>query len=362
MIKPSANADRPRIRPAAPHERRLDFLNKLQLPLAGGLGDFLKEEVAGEMMGGGVGLAAGYIPKKFLRKFAKETAEETFKNYEAAGMPRIGEVSADMIEKHPMIAGHLRGFGVEPAGSGAHGRYAWKNDDLIDQMVKQQGSKMLPKDFYKFVKDTQGEEGLQRLIRAQGGRIDVSPEIESGLKDRIYSVLRHELSHATDDIARPGVRGEVRSGTADDPRYWVSKPEVRARAVQKNFRRDMGQLDFNKESRGILNPEGTDIIYEGMGRYPYKDKVMQELSEGAQQGGSRIWLPPPTPPKVKPEDFQQEILDTMNHYFGRRPEYATPESVSFTMTGAPRLRPSEGWTERMLHNYLTPEQRKKFRQ
>jgi hypothetical protein len=322
MIKPSGEGQ-PRIRPSTAKEKTLDLFNKWELPLAGPLGDFLKEEAIGEMMGGGVSLAAGIIPKQFLRKLAQETAERAAKIYR--NTPKIAQVATDMAEKHPYMAGHLSDFEYVQPGSRFSGSYQKGNKNAAKFIINKTPTLAMPSKFYQHILDKGGEEELARVAQKQLGKLHINPDLENSNIAEIYKTVRHEYSHEADDLARFGkyLRGKTEEG--GDPRYWTSTPEVRARAVERNYGRDMGA------------PEGKSV------RRPYARSIMDELQSGASIAESKVAhgrLDPYTGRRVTKEDLNETTMSTLNHYFGQRPAATKITGEQIRPAQGPRLKPT----------------------
>lgn len=327
MLRPS-NQTQPRIRPSTQSERNIDFLNKVELPLAGPLGDFLRDEVAGEMMGGGIGLAAGIIPKQFLRKLSQEVAERASKKFK--GTPKIADVATIMAEKHPLTVGHLADFEYVDPSERVMGRFTRSNPDLARKIVERKPTLATPSKFYQSLLDKGGEEELARYAQKQMGTVQIHPNLENRNLAEIFKTFRHELGHASEDL----MHGKL--PTYIGPSYWPSQAEVRARAIERNYGRDMGFPSGNIMGAATDTPR----------RRPYSLSIMDELDTGAEVGMSQ------SRNFIDEQQSKSNIYDTLKHYYGKTPEKDILGGPTFTMTGPPRLQPAnDEWMDDLMRRY-----------
>jgi len=286
--------------------------------------------------------ATPLVPRELLKKRAQsiaDSAESEFKNY-----PNLKQVVQDMSEKHPYVVGNLSR--IEPSRQRNTLAAFWSHDtpytaENLRQIIEDpattasQHPNSTIRSLAGSMLNTTAEERIKKL--GDLGGFGVMPRITIGGNQETvpiaqnYSTMRHELSHANDYIYRPGDKGEYH--TYPGPGYWVSRPEVRARAVERNFGRDMGILDANK-TRGNpisgfdpseiadLHDVDPNVFHElNALRERYGDKIAAELATGSQRGGmlskygtNRVILTPAGQAR-KTAETRNIAADTYNHFF-----------------------------------------------
>jgi hypothetical protein len=289
--------------------------------------------------------AISMVPRELLKKRAQEigdAAATNFRNY-----PNLQKVVEDMADKHPYIVGNLSRI-VPSRQKRNLASFAYYNEPynaetlrgLINDpqaMLKHPDQKIQNKAARLISNATDAESRIKYLGDEFHG---VMPHITIGGSQegepiaKNYSTMRHELSHANDYIYRPGDKGESFPG--DDARYWTSTGEVRARAVERNFGRDMGINDANKtravpfndftpEELGMLSSDDQAIFHElNAARERYGDKIAAELAYGSgwaekyagRGAGGRILTPPAKARNVK--NARNIAANTYGHYFSPR--------------------------------------------
>ena len=293
--------------------------------------------------------AISLVPRELLKKRAieiGESAKENFKRY-----PNLRKVVEDMSEKHPYQVGNLSE--IIPDRKRNTAAVFWSHDEpwsaetlrgLIsdpNKMLQHPDTKV--QSVANTLLNTTAEERIKKLSGGKRGgeygwmpRISIGGAQEANPIAENYKTMRHELSHANDYVYRPGDKG-ARS-EYPSPGYWVSRPEVRARAVERNYGRDMGINDANK-TRAIPFDESYDgppihlgdggdeeaIFHElNAARERYGDKIAAELAYGGRHGGmlskfgtNRVRLTPAGAAR-KTADTRNIAADTYNHFFGPR--------------------------------------------
>lgn len=255
--------------------------------------------------------AVSMVPRGMLKKRAKAIADEAeihFKNY-----PQLKRVVQDMSIKHPNIVGNLSRIVPNRQRNtlAAFSSYPnpWSSETvrgLIDdpgKMLREHPDQKV-RDYASYLVG-QGWDMESRIKKMgeQGSYKERMPFITiGGSQDEAniasnYSTMRHEFSHANDYIYRPKNEGKHYPGSSAD--YWLSLPEVRARAVERNYGRDMGIKNANK-TRAVpfdisgegefpaLHMNDEDIFHElNAARERFGDKVAAELAVGAKIAENR---------------------------------------------------------------------------
>jgi len=287
--------------------------------------------------------AGSIIPAQFRKKLAAEFAEKSFNLLKEQGLDKIADVVGDILgsKKHSGITAHLS----EVSGMGdptASGRYFRGQLDRMKKILAREPirSKIdlqhAPPDFNKMMANLSDEE-LAKMAQRWGGNIHLNTNLEEAAPAEIYKVMRHEMSHAADDIAGKRV-GKTYQG--HDPKYWVNLQEVRARASEPNYIRDMSgkaeprqiidltseEMDQYFRNRDEFKPFTSELPHR---RSRYSEKVATELKRGYDIGRTKLaeqygrispttqeldYMFDRTPPPYN-QDFNREIEQTASHYF-----------------------------------------------
>lgn len=233
-------------------------------------------------------VAAGFLPKDMARRFARDVAADTWENLKH--LPKVADASQRIIERQPLIAGHLAS--IKPVESSVfRGQYQPKAS-AIPAILKREHPFELPK---------LSDEELMRHARLWGGEIRLNQDLENDSLLEIMKTIRHEFSHAADDLMPGRNRGPGFAADSSDPRYWVNLAEVRARATEPNAFRDiMGRAP-----------------YEPFARPKLSDKIAEEIDIGHRIGTQKLEEPLPSNVAVNADRmFNKELEETASHYFG----------------------------------------------
>ena len=271
------------------------------------------------------------IPRNLIKKFAEEQAEANFNRFKNVGADKIAEAVGRMSELHPGIASHLAGIFPEPNPGVAGVFYDGSRDNkYIKGLISQDHSlaTIHPDEMRAFGRMPE-EERAKIAIKSYGPSVGISPNMENYGKAQIYSTIRHEFSHANDAIFKPTTQvGRGGYYPSDDFRYWLSPQEVRARAVEKNYARDMGYREPVSQSsyeHAAYAPDISNSGYEdGVRREPYGNKIATEIANGVVQAKGimgrlkgvdkyRVRLAP-----VHNAKINNEAIRTFGSYFSPR--------------------------------------------
>jgi hypothetical protein len=281
--------------------------------------------------------ASPIVARAELKDRAKALATRTASDFNAAGAPKLADVTETMFKKHPNIVGNFGNTELAPstpldAPGSTKAAFASLNEfdaKTIRSLIYDPDSLRnhphpVVREGARLIKTLPEWERVDMLTASPiMPRLKVNLAMEHQPTDEIAETVRHEFSHAGDFIYRPTKEGTFYP--AGDPRYWQSRPEIRARATSKNWQRDLGNTKAN------LLPSG--------GREKFSDKVFNEMIYGSDQAkkqmiqneidkmglppGTRV--PPPTPEQIASIQRTARISgteaeDVWNHFFkgGRR--------------------------------------------
>lgn len=287
------------------------------------------------------------FPKHIQRLFSEELAQKVWTELSNLGLDKIANVASDMIgsPRHMAISSTLREFGL----TNKPDRLAEYELARLDRMKKVLAREPLTRvediihadpNYNHNVKNF-SDEDLAKYSTLWGGRVGVSKELENEPISETYKAIRHEFSHAADDLHGRSI-GPSFGKRGNDPKYWVNLAEIRARSAEPNYVRDM---TGKAEPRTIIDVRRLPGDHESkfLDELPHRrsthtEKVIDEINRGKNIAEDKLAeqyrLFPNTPPGyLEKNDFEPELGNTVSHYFGPTHEY----QISKELLNAPPI-------------------------
>src|SRR5215203_920755 len=181
-----------------------------------------------------------------------------------------------MIEQHPQVAGHARGFGginipgtqarygnipiPKPRGTPANAPYdpAWRAtlDEQIAKFWRRERNIGHPifdaaiAHYGPNITDDQIDDVISPLL----GTYEINvPQMENQHPFNIFKAWRHEFQHGLDDA-----KGKLAFDAPTDKSYWIHPDEVRAYSAEAGFTKDVGHY-LPPYNRALANRRDNPI-------------------------------------------------------------------------------------------------------
>lgn len=237
-------------------------------------------------------VAAGILPKQFLKKFAQENADNAYKHLSQSGYPKIATAVQQAFTRNPRTAAHLSAVGTNaPKDAVASylpitGKDATKFDlrAVADKMLKGEDIGPDGPTIYNAIRQRgASEEDLARAVKRELGTIDFNPDLERRSPEEIARAVRHEMGHLSDDLIGK-LKGPMYP--TNDARYWTSRPEVKARAIEHNYVRDMTGKARPQEFRVLEPASAQGPAVTGYRRPHYGGSIGKEIIRGMEKAGN----------------------------------------------------------------------------